>query len=59
MAEWFRRQSAKIKTTDNAEIKEVKLSNSDDNGIEGILQNGQKINLKYSQIENAKVIIKF
>ena len=28
----------------NLEIKEVELSASDDNGIEGILQNGQKIN---------------
>ena len=52
-------RTLKIKLSDNPEIKEVKLSASDDNGIEGILQNGQKINLKYSQIENAKVIIKF
>ena len=52
-------RTLKIKTSDNLEIKEVKLSATDDNGIKGILQNGQKINLKYSQIENAKVIIKF
>ena len=52
-------RALKIKTSDNLEIKEVKLSATDDNGIKGILQNGQKINLKYSQIENAKVIVKF
>ena len=50
----------KIKiSTYNEEELVIKLTDSSDDGIKGEDKNGKQINLKYDQIQNAKVIIEF
>jgi len=52
-------RTLKIITSDNLDNLKIELSSCDDVGLEGILPDGEKINLTYDQIEKAKVIVKF
>lgn len=52
-------RTLKIITSDNLDNLKIELSSCDDVGLEGILPDGEKINLTYDQIEQAKVIVKF
>ena len=52
-------RTLKIITSDNLDNLKIELSSCDDIGLEGILPDGEKINLTYDQIEKAKVIVKF
>ena len=52
-------RTLKIITSDNLDNLKIELSFCDDVGLEGILPDGEKINLTYDQIEKAKVIVKF
>lgn len=52
-------RTLKIITSDNLDNLKIELSSCDDVGLEGILPDGEKINLTYDQIKKAKVIVKF